>query len=61
MLLENPNDQTARTVVLLATYNGAKYIREFLDSLVAQTYTNFKSENIKQIMDENKLRTTNRK
>ncbi len=42
MLLENSKNQTARTVVLLATYNGAKYIREFLDSLVAQTYTNFK-------------------
>lgn len=28
--------------VLLATYNGAKYIREFLDSLVAQTYADFK-------------------
>jgi len=26
----------------LATYNGAKYIREFLDSLVAQTYADFK-------------------
>ncbi len=42
MLLENPKDQTARAVVLLATYNGAKYIREFLDSLVAQTYKDFK-------------------
>lgn len=28
--------------VLLATYNGSNYIREFLDSLVAQTYTDFK-------------------
>lgn len=31
-----------RAAVLLATYNGAKYIREFLDSLVAQTYADFK-------------------
>lgn len=30
------------SVVLLATYNGGKYIRDFLDSLVAQTYTDFK-------------------
>jgi len=28
--------------ILLATYNGAEYIREFLDSLIAQTYTDFK-------------------
>jgi len=28
-------------VILLATYNGAEYLPEFLDSLVAQTYSNF--------------------
>jgi glycosyltransferase involved in cell wall biosynthesis len=28
--------------ILLATYNGSEYIREFLDSLIAQTYTDFK-------------------
>ena len=31
-----------RVAVLLATYNGANYILEFLDSLVAQTYTDYK-------------------
>lgn len=29
------------TAILLATYNGAKYIREFLDSLCEQTYKDF--------------------
>ena len=29
------------TAILLATYNGAKYIREFLDSLRAQSYADF--------------------
>lgn len=28
--------------ILLATYNGSEYIREFLESLLAQTYTDFK-------------------
>lgn len=28
--------------ILLATYNGSEYIREFLDSLIAQTYTDYK-------------------
>jgi glycosyltransferase involved in cell wall biosynthesis len=32
----------SKVAILLATYNGSKYIREFLDSLVAQTYTDFK-------------------
>jgi glycosyltransferase involved in cell wall biosynthesis len=31
-----------KVAVLLATYNGSKYIREFLDSLVDQTETDFK-------------------
>lgn len=31
-----------KAAVLLATYNGSDYIREFLDSLVAQTYTDYK-------------------
>ena len=31
----------SKVAILLATYNGSKYIREFLDSLAAQTYTDF--------------------
>ena len=27
--------------ILLATYNGAKYLKEQLDSILNQTYTNF--------------------
>lgn len=34
------NSNFPRVAVLLATYNGAKYIAEFLDSLIAQTEKN---------------------
>ena len=29
------------TAILLATYNGARYLREQIESIYAQTYTNF--------------------
>lgn len=32
----------SQVVILLATYNGEKFIREQLDSILNQTYTNFK-------------------
>ncbi len=31
-----------KVAILLATYNGSDYIREFLESLLAQTYADFK-------------------
>jgi len=31
-----------KVAILLATYNGSEYIREFLESLIAQTYADFK-------------------
>jgi glycosyltransferase involved in cell wall biosynthesis len=42
VLFEKTIEPKCKIAVLLATYNGSKYISEFLDSLVAQTYTDFK-------------------
>ena len=30
-----------KVAILLSTYNGEKYLKEQLDSILAQTYTNF--------------------
>ena len=39
---QNPNTFSAPSVaVLLATYNGAKYIKEQLESIACQTYQDF--------------------
>lgn len=36
-----PSNANSRVAILLATYNGAQYIREFLDSLCAQSFNDF--------------------
>lgn len=36
-----PNQTNSRVAILLATYNGALYIREFLDSLCSQSFNDF--------------------
>ena len=35
------DNKTAQTAILLATYNGEKYLSELLDSLLAQTYEDY--------------------
>jgi len=40
-MIKDKIDVTPRIAVLLATFNGGRYIAEFLDSLVAQTETGF--------------------
>lgn len=38
MSMDNPNHITSSVSIVLCTYNGEKYLREQLDSLLAQTY-----------------------
>lgn len=40
-LLENIEMNTFRFKILLSTYNGEKYIREQIESILSQTYSNF--------------------
>jgi glycosyltransferase involved in cell wall biosynthesis len=42
--MNEPNEQretSGSVAILLATYNGEKYLAEMIDSLIGQTYTNF--------------------
>ena len=59
--LIEPKDKVG---IMLATYNGEKYIREQLDSIIAQTYTNWvifisddhSTDNTLEILQEYKLK-----
>lgn len=54
--------ESAKVDILLATYNGEKYLRAQLDSILSQTYSNFRllisddssSDNTRKILEEYK-------
>lgn len=59
-MVKNINMETPLVSIILCTYNGSKYIKESIESVLSQTYTNFEliiindcsTDNVEQIILE---------